>query len=99
MTVLAFSIFDPVLNALKWFAQWLLQSLRSIGEAAFAQAIDAMAALVPTTDLTPVQHYWNQLNYFLPAAEFLSYSLIGLGLWLILWAYKFVKSWIPSVSS
>lgn len=95
----AFSIKDPILNTLKSFFQWIINSLKSLGDQIFQTVIDGFHAVMPTVNFAPVKQYWDQLNYFAPVSEFVTFLTLGFTLWLAVFMYKTVKSWIPTVSS
>lgn len=81
-----------------WFGAFF-ELLRSFGDSAIASMKTAALAAVPSMSGPWVDLQINRANGFFPLSETVSLMTVYLGLWALVWAYKFIKSWIPTVAS
>lgn len=73
--------------------------LRTFGDSAIASMKSAALAAVPSMSASWVDLQVNRANGFFPLSETVTLMGVYLGLWALVWAYKLIKSWIPTVAS
>lgn len=94
---------------MEWLFQWLVSQLVGLvqavwgwivttGQGLIGSALAAWAALFPSWDPAPLSGYLASINYFVPLAEMVTLSMVYVTVWLGVLVYRFVKSWIPTVS-
>ena len=84
-----------------WVLDWVIKqfnAIRTLGDWAITQLLAGLSHLFPTVSWTSVQSYMDQLNYVFPLSEAVVMGSALLALWIGVWLYKAVKSWIPTVS-
>jgi len=87
-----------LVDGLVYVIQLLVDELRAFGDALIGGLVDLLASVVPAVDAPTINGWLNAGNYFLPISEGAA-ILVGLfGLWVAVWVYRLVKSWIPTVS-
>jgi hypothetical protein len=77
----------------------LLGQIRAFGDLAIARLLDALQGMFPTVDWSGARSVLDSINFFFPLSETISYVTILLSLWLLVWLYRLIKSWIPTVAS
>jgi hypothetical protein len=87
-----------VIEKLVSWALFLMEKMRQFGEFILESFFDALELLLPTVDLSPVEATLGMANSVFPLAETISYLLTLFAWWLLVLAYRFVKSLIPTVS-
>lgn len=73
--------------------------IRGLGDSMIGSLISEMDARIPYLDVAFIQAELDKVNYFFPLSECLVYAAALFGLWVSVFAYRLVKSWIPLVGS
>lgn len=89
-----------LLSGLKELLLTLLAVLREMGELVLQQVLSAAQAFFPDVsgEIGDQSTLLGQINHFFPLTETVGYLVALFGLWLLVLAYRLVKSWIPTVS-
>lgn len=88
---------------------WLITQLWSLVSALFTQIQEfgrtvadsvllPLIAQIPGLDFSSVSDMFAAANYFFPADEAIAFGSIIFTVWFAVFTYRFIKSWIPSVS-
>ena len=103
-----------ILLALSWqgFLDWLEKAVVDVfwgvykefswvGQHVMSWIVDAAAAsgAFPMVNWTSVRTHLDAINFFFPLNETITIVLGLFTLWLTMWTYRMVKSWIPTESS
>ena len=81
------------------FVLWLFAALREFGELAIGGVLNGLSSKFPTVPWDSVRGTLDGVNYFFPLTETISFATMLLTLWLLIFLYRLVKSWIPTVAS
>ena len=79
-----------------WYQIW--DQIRAFGDWMFGQMLTAAEGLFPTVNWSGVQDWLDKINYVFPLSEFLVMFTAWFAIWLGVFVYRAVKSWIPTVS-
>lgn len=88
-------------NIIQKFIAWLLLVFawfKDFGDMVLESVFDALANFVPVPVLTPVQDALAMANYIFPVSEALTMGMALFTWWLMVLAYRVIKSWFPTVS-
>jgi hypothetical protein len=82
-----------------WSTIW--SAVRALGDTLLGAFITAAQGMMPDVAAT-----WSansglvaQINHVFPLSETLALASVLFGLWVLVFGYKLVKSWLPTVSS
>lgn len=78
----------------------LFAAVKTVGDAIIAGLLSGIGALLPNAgaQLASVGTLLGQINHFFPLSETVALAATLGALWVLVWGYKVVKSWIPTVS-
>lgn len=91
--------FTALVNRLKEFLELFLTLMRVFGDVVLQNVCEAAVALFPSLSLTGLTATLDKINYFFPLSEGITLCAGVFSVWLAVWIYKGIKSWIPTVSS
>lgn len=97
---------EAIWQSAAWLAEklidWALlffESLRVYGDSVLTWICGELSTYIPSPAFGSVAERLDQINYFFPLGEAISYGALLLGLWSVVFVYRVIKSWIPTVSS
>lgn len=96
-----FSLRDDLLWILGLLQDLLLgivHAIQAMGGLVISGVFALLGALFPSVDWSAYSAYLAKIDSIFPLRELVTYSLVLLGAYLWVVAYKAVKSWIPTVS-
>ena len=85
-------------EAVQFLIQVIFAQLRGLGDSTLTALLVGVHALIPSVSLTGWTGYIANLNYVFPFSEMMGFVTLYLTLWSMVWAYRAIKSWIPTVS-
>lgn len=78
---------------------YLVDLLRGLGDGLLVELFSACETFLPgDIDWSSVQSTIDQANWFFPVSETLTLAISYGGLWGLVFCYRLIKSWIPTVS-
>lgn len=78
--------------------KWIVL-VRWVGEAMFAGVLNTFQAVMPSANWEAYRTYFEYANYWFPVSETLGYCMLLFTLWVVVFAYRLVKSWVPTASN
>lgn len=91
-------LWDQVFHRLVDWVVYAFQLLRGWGDTAIHSLLGWAAVAFPAVDWASIKGYTDQVNFFFPLSETIALAVTYLGLWIGVWLYRTIKSWIPTVS-
>lgn len=91
--------FSVLVLWLKSFIMDFLAAMRAFGDVVLESSCEGIVELFPALDLTAATGLLDKINYFFPLSEAVTLCTVVFTVWISVWLYKAVKSWIPTVSS
>lgn len=73
--------------------------IATAGEIVIDTLLTSVDFYFPSLDLSSLQPTLDKINYFFPLNEGVTLALSVFAVWCVVWVYKAVKSWVPTVSS
>lgn len=73
--------------------------IRAFGSSAISSVKTVAASAIPGFSSVSTDLYLAKMEVFFPVSETVGFLTIYMGLWVGVWGYRMVKSWIPTVAS
>lgn len=99
MIMLAFDFIGDLVSALSTALTWLFTTFQSFSQSLVNGMFTAFGSAVPSFDPSPYIADFDNLNYFIPLSETITYALAWFALWTAIFGYRLVKSWLPTLGS
>jgi hypothetical protein len=87
-----------VQELLNWLVA-LLAAIKMSGLLVMGGVLSVAASLMPSVDLAPLTETLETINTYFPLGETITLALGLFVLWGVVFFYRLIKSWVPTVSS
>lgn len=91
-------MFKWAADAARWLVLTFVWAMKSLGAVIVSGVLASVSGLFPSLNVSGVQTFLANANYFFPLQEVVGMASLAGVLWVAVWAYRVVKSWVPTVS-